>query len=914
MITKKFIRFSLPAILLYGFGAVSLGVTSSLAQVVIDGGQIVTVPGSQNSPWNIGTSLRVGDTGSGELVVGASGVVVNTLGYIGYGANSIGSVTVSGAGAQWNSTGMYVGFNGTGVLEITDGGILSNVDSFIGYGANSTGTVTVNGAGSQWNGTSAIYVGHQGDGALNITGGGVVSSTSSAVGNITGSTGVVTVTGPGSKWTNSGDLYIGRFSREGSLDIATGGVVSNVGGFIGYAANSAGEVTVNGAGSQWNGASVLYVGYGGDGTLTISDSGTVNASEVTIAEYDISTGVLNVGAAEARPAVAPGILSTSKVTFGSGTSSLVFNHTDMSGNYEFAPALTGGTATTTTVDVYAGTTVMVGAGNDYFGRTAVYDGAVLVAGSTKVFSPNSDYDVQSGAMLDLRGNSQTILSLVNAGVVNMGTDTTPGTVLTVAGNYSGNGGAVHFNTVLGDDASATDLLVVAGETAGSTSVKITNAGGTGAQTVEGIKIIEVGGASEGNFTLLGNYETLDNRQAIRGGAYAYTLEHNGISTPTDGNWYLRSTLQEPPVDPDQPGEPEEPGEPGQPETPRYDAGAPVYEAYPQALLALNGVSTLQQRVGNRVWADNGNKVIAEGADAISTPYAPPEEAGTHIEGNGVWGRIEGAHNHIETGRSTTEVFYDQNIFKLHAGVDGMLMENENGKLIGGISVHYAHGLTKTASIYDAKTGGGRISTDGYGLGGTLTWYGENGLYIDAQAQATWYNSDLSYAGGNQSLIEGNDGFGYALSIEGGKRIALDPAWSLTPQAQLVYSSVDFDDFHDADNITVGLDRGESLQGRLGLTLDHQTAWQNANGMLDRAHVYGIANLYYEFLEGTRVNIADVSFANQKDRLWGGIGLGGSYNWNDDKYSIYGEALVNTSLNNFADSYSLQGNVGFRVKW
>ncbi|NKC29160.1 autotransporter outer membrane beta-barrel domain-containing protein [Ochrobactrum ciceri] len=71
---------------------------------------------------------------------------------------------------------------------------------------------------------------------------------------------------------------------------------------------------------------------------------------------------------------------------------------------------------------------------------------------------------------------------------------------------------------------------------------------------------------------------------------------------------------------------------------------------------MNGVSTLQQRVGNRVWADNGNKVIAEGADAISTPYAPPEEAGTHIEGNGVWGRIEGAHNHIETGRSTTEVF------------------------------------------------------------------------------------------------------------------------------------------------------------------------------------------------------------------------------------------------------------------
>ncbi|MCO7728542.1 hypothetical protein NJB93_18305 [Brucella intermedia] len=37
-------------------------------------------------------------------------------------------------------------------------------------------------------------------------------------------------------------------------------------------------------------------------------------------------------------------------------------------------------------------------------------------------------------------------------------------------------------------------------------------------------------------------------------------------------------------------------------------------------------------------------------------------------------------------------------------------------------------------------------------------------------------------------------------------------------------------------------------------------------------------------------------------------------WADDKYSIYGEGLINTSLNNFADSYSLKGNVGFRVKW
>lgn len=86
------------------------------------------------------------------------------------------------------------------------------------------------------------------------------------------------------------------------------------------------------------------------------------------------------------------------------------------------------------------------------------------------------------------------------------------------------------------------------------------------------------------------------------------------------------------------------------------------------------------------------------------------------------------------------------------------------------------------------------------------------------------------------------------------------------------------------------------------------------GLLNRTHVYGIANLYYEFLEGTRVDVQGVSFASRNDRVWGGLGIGGTYNWDDDKYSIYGEGLVNTSLNNFGDSYSVAGQVGLRVKW
>jgi fibronectin-binding autotransporter adhesin len=215
-----------------------------------------------------------------------------------------------------------------------------------------------------------------------------------------------------------------------------------------------------------------------------------------------------------------------------------------------------------------------------------------------------------------------------------------------------------------------------------------------------------------------------------------------------------------------------------------------------------------------------------------------------------------------------------------------------------------------SSVY----GDGDIDTDGYGFGGTLTWYGDNGFYVDGQAQATWFDSDLSSRATGRSLAQGNNGFGYALSLETGQRISLDQNWALTPQAELNYGSVDFDSFTDAFDARVSLDRAESLRGRVGLAIDHENSWYADNGLISRSHAYGIGNLYYESLDGIGVDVADTKIASRDDRLWGGLGLGGSYNWSEDKYSLYGEGTVNTSLADFGDSYVLKGTAGLRVKW
>ncbi len=123
-----------------------------------------------------------------------------------------------------------------------------------------------------------------------------------------------------------------------------------------------------------------------------------------------------------------------------------------------------------------------------------------------------------------------------------------------------------------------------------------------------------------------------------------------------------------------------------------------------------------------------------------------------------------------------------------------------------------------------------------------------------------------------------------------------------------------DDFRDVWGSNVNLNNGRGLTGRLGASLDYRNGWRDGNGQVVRTNTYIIANLYQNFIDDSSVLIADTEFSTKQDRTWGGLGLGSTYAWADDKYAIYGEGVINTSLNHFAKSYDLKGTVGFRVKW
>ena len=837
---------------------------SSITSGYREGSEGIALVSGENASLNIANLMQFGSSGKSTTLI-EKGAYFKTGGSANLGVVSTGEgvVVINGAGSRWDAlTNIYVGAAGKGAISIEDGGILDSKDVAMAFEGGSQALINVIGAGSLWTSTGTTFNAYDGKSHIGITDGGKAHLEEVYAANGADAYSTTLISGAQSELTVDGVLLAGAGGTSHLLAEKGAKVIAGYGA-AGNQATSVGSITVTGEGTTFINTGEMAIGIEGKGNLTVTDKAYLSsADKIGLAEGAGSEGVLNIGTGGHA-----GFVEAPEITGGAGDATVNFNHID---RIDFDAAMAGNLNVN---HVNQGATTLFGE-SDYTGTTKVSIGTYK-AGKEGVFSENSHYIAANGGVIDLNNFDQSMEALTNQGRVYFGN--IPGTELHVGNNYTGDGGTLYLSTVLGQDDSLTDRMYVGADTSGHSYVKVTNVGGLGALTKEGIKIIDVTGQSDGKFSLLGDY-VYKGEQVVVGGAYRYKLNQGATSTLDDGNWYLQSE--------------------------GYQKGVVPYEVYPQLL--LNHLPTLQQRVGNRFWNNAGNKQLAQGAD-IPAGFVPPDETGVLIEENAVWGRMEGSHTSIKSRYSTSGADYDYNHFRMQAGIDGMLKETENGKLIGGLTAHYDR---KNADIY-ARDIDSDIAINGYGFGGTLTWYGENGFYLDNQAEVTWYNSDI---GADGALVNGNKGFGYSLSVETGKRITLNEYWSMTPQGQLIYANASFDSFRDRFGADVSRKKADSLEGRLGLTLDHQDSWLNDRGMMNRRYVYGIANLYAEFLDGTTVDVSGVRFSNQRDRVWGGLGLGGSYNWNDDKYSIYGEGLVTSSLNHFGESYGYKGTIGLRVKW
>jgi outer membrane autotransporter protein len=752
-------------------------------------------------------------------------------------------------------------------------------------------------------------------------------------------TGIVTVAGAGSTWTISDVLTVAD-NGTGTLSITAGGTVSSVSGFVGGggvdAGTGTGIVTVDGAGSRWTNSDKITVGFDGNGTLTISNSGTVSAASVEVA-FGAGQGVINIGAAQGAPAVAPGTLAAPTVDLGA-QGLLVFNHTDLSGLYQFSPDVTGAGAlmsvagfTTLMADdtytggttIFAGSTLQlgnggttgsivgdvlddgalrfnrsntmtfdgvisgtgevdqVGTGTTIWTGTNIYSGAThvlagtLQAGAVDTFSPNSAVTVERVGTLDLNGFNQTVAGLSNAGLVNMGTGTPPHTVLTVNGNYVGNGGIIAFNTFLGADDSPSDVLVINGGTAtGHSFVRVTNAGGLGALTTgNGILLVD---AINGSTTTTDAF-TLSGRVAA--GAFEYGLFRSGVGADaTNDNWYLRSTEIRPEV--------------------FVDNVMPVLAAR----LGLAMLGTAHDRILGQFCADEVEP-LKSGLYVKARP--------TDVQCNTLlWGRVfgktgaavSGAVSNSDLGSAGSN--YTFNYGGLQAGADLYRTARDNAGLYAGVAT--LQGDVRTTNDGPAS----RIGMDAYGFGGYWTHRDPGGWYTDLVLQGDWYENIRTSSVDNVGFS--THGWGITASAETGYTIALGNGYSAIPQAQLIYQRTSLDGGADQFGL-INFAATDEIYARLGGRL--AKGWQTNDGRT--VTTWAETNIWHQFGNDAKTTFATLqgtdptTFAAGLGGTWAQVGLGLSGQLTRN-VSVFGVADYDIALSQ--PGHSIGGRTGIKIVW
>ncbi|ELZ9360201.1 autotransporter outer membrane beta-barrel domain-containing protein [Citrobacter freundii] len=401
--------------------------------------------------------------------------------------------------------------------------------------------------------------------------------------------------------------------------------------------------------------------------------------------------------------------------------------------------------------------------NSYSGATLIANG-VLQAGNTNTLSSASHHYVVADTTLNTQGYNQTVAGLSNGGDVSLIGQQT-GTTLTVKGDYTGEKGTINMAAIQnGSGAGIADRLIIDGGKASGSTLLDVDGSGLGAPTIgDGIEVVTaLNGATTTAQTSRDAFHLAADRMAA--GAFEYQL-HAGNAQGQGENWYLRSEYR--------------------PETMLYSGLASVVR---QGDISLLG--NMHQRMGdevkpgidedNRAWARmigySGKTKLDDAAGTQTSSHTMGIQVGVDMYANESW----------KAGMYTSILDIDSNVKGTKTGSDGK---------------------------------GGNIDDNAFYVGGYATWFSGDGMYVDNVLQYGNHKSRLTATGNNGSYtVRGNT---LTASTEVGKSFRLGAsAWSLEPQAQLIYQYSDFDN-STLDGVTptkVKMDTADSFTARLGVRL------------------------------------------------------------------------------------------------
>ncbi|MGP2504108.1 autotransporter outer membrane beta-barrel domain-containing protein [Pantoea ananatis] len=591
--------------------------------------------------------------------------------------------------------------------------------------------------------------------------------------------------------------------------------------------------------------------------LDIEDNGSVGA----IDNRGILSGVLyavrntgTLGTLTNTGTVTGGILNAGTI---SGDISLGGAALILAGNR----ALLGGTVSGTPGD---GSAVFVGDASNTAAFTATnsvsVDNITVSPGSSLILSPsarwaafsgtvnNGTLTLENGSVLNgglsqngtlLFSTEKAASSTINVSLTNRGrlvlnpTPTSAGNTLTINGDYTGlPGSSVSLGSVLTGDDSLTDRLVVTGNTSGASTLFVTNENGGGAQTLDGIQLISVGGRSDAVFSL-GN--------RVVAGAYDYSLRKGNVSGTDPAGWYLTSFTSES----------------SQPAAELVRMYRPEAAAYTANLQTANTLFDLSMR-------DRSGE----------TRYTDPVTGENRT--TSLWMRNLGSHE--ETSMADGQNRTQTNRYVLQLGGD-VIQGSTNGTdaLHAGLMGGYGRADSSSHNVLTDRDAKGSVS--GYSAGVYGTWYqnaqAKTGAWADTWAQYNWFRNEVS---GDMLQTERYNIKGIKASVEGGyawqvkswqSGAGMESRVFIEPHAQAIWSEIRADGHTEAGGTRVQGTGNDGVTTRLGLRTylngksraDQQTVREFQPfvevNWLHNTEVYGVRmNGETDSVSGTR-NIAEL---------------------------------------------------------
>ncbi len=575
----------------------------------------------------------------------------------------------------------------------------------------------------------------------------------------------------------------------------------------------------------------------------------------------------------------------------------------------------------------AGKLTLSGA-NTYTGDTNVQEGTLWLAGDGTIGEVGSQQAVNVASDATFGGSNGTTVNgkvtnegtlvfgdseetgaifTLNGDLINMGTMTsgssssTPGNTLYVDGNYTGNGGSLYLNTVLGDDDSATDKLVITGDASGTTDLYI-NGIGDGAQTTNGIEVVDVGGVSTSDAFVLKN--------EVNASLYTYRLYWN----ESDNDWYLASKAQSDDDDSGGDDTPSDGGDDGGNVTPPDDGGDGGNVTPPDDggdggdVTPPDDGGDVAPQYRADIGAYMGNQWMARNLQ-MQTLYDREGSQYRNADGS-VWARFKAGKAESEAVSGNIDM--DSNYSQFQLGGDILAWGNGQQSVTVGVMASYINADTDSTGNRGADgsqfTSSGNV--DGYNLGVYATWFADaqthSGAYVDSWYQYGFYNNSVE---SGDAGSESYDSTANAVSLETGYRydIALSNGntVSLTPQAQVVWQNYSADSVKDNYGTRIDGQDGDSWTTRLGLRVD---------GKLYK----GSRTVIQPFAEANWLHTSDdvsVSFddATVKQDLPANraelkVGLQADI---DKQWSVRAQVAGQTGSNDFGD---LNGSLNLRYNW